>query len=54
MAYRYYSALAKTVAAGLLLVFGVICGVALSFVLMRFNVLNELVTPLAVALNAIP
>jgi NitT/TauT family transport system permease protein len=36
------------------LVFGVICGVALSFVLMRFNVLNELVTPLAVALNAIP
>ncbi len=36
------------------LVFGVICGVALSFVLMRFNVLNELVTPLAIALNAIP
>jgi NitT/TauT family transport system permease protein len=36
------------------LVFGVICGVALSFVLMRFNVVNELVTPLAVALNAIP
>jgi NitT/TauT family transport system permease protein len=36
------------------LVFGVICGVALSFVLMRFNVANELVTPLAVALNAIP
>jgi NitT/TauT family transport system permease protein len=36
------------------LLFGVICGVALSFVLMRFNVLNELVTPLAVALNAIP
>ncbi len=36
------------------LLFGVICGVALSFVLMRFNVVNELVTPLAVALNAIP
>jgi NitT/TauT family transport system permease protein len=36
------------------LVFGLICGVALSFVLMRFNVVNELVTPLAVALNAIP
>ena len=34
--------------------FGVICGVVLSFVLMRFNVVNELVTPLAVALNAIP
>jgi NitT/TauT family transport system permease protein len=37
---------------GLLL--GVICGVALSFVLMRFRVANELITPLAVALNAIP
>jgi NitT/TauT family transport system permease protein len=36
------------------LLFGVICGVGLSFVLMRFNVVNELVTPLAVALNAIP
>ena len=36
------------------LLFGVICGVALSFVLMRFRVVNELVTPLAVALNAIP
>jgi len=36
------------------LLFGVVCGVALSFVLMRFNVVNELVTPLAVALNAIP
>ena len=36
------------------LLVGVICGVALSFVLMRFNVINELVTPLAVALNAIP
>jgi len=36
------------------LLFGLICGVALSFVLMRFRVVNELVTPLAVALNAIP
>ena len=36
------------------LLFGVVVGVALSFVLMRFNVVNELVTPLAVALNAIP
>ena len=36
------------------LVLGVIFGVALSFVLMRFHVANELVTPLAVALNAIP
>ncbi|NND74147.1 MAG: ABC transporter permease [Ilumatobacter sp.] len=37
---------------GLLL--GTVVGVALSFALMRFRVLNELVTPLAVALNAIP
>jgi NitT/TauT family transport system permease protein len=36
------------------LVFGVVVGVAMSFLLMRFNVLNELVTPLAIALNAIP
>lgn len=36
------------------LVIGSCCGVALSFVLMRFRVANELVTPLAVALNAIP
>lgn len=36
------------------LLFGVLCGVGLSFVLMRFNLINELVTPLAVALNAIP
>lgn len=36
------------------LLFGLLCGVALSFVLMRFDVINELVTPLAVALNAIP
>jgi NitT/TauT family transport system permease protein len=33
---------------------GLFFGVALSFVLMRFGVVNELVTPLAVALNAIP
>lgn len=36
------------------LVIGSCCGVALSFVLMRFRVANELMTPLAVALNAIP
>ncbi len=36
------------------LVAGVMLGVAMSFVMMRFRVLDELVTPLAVALNAIP
>jgi len=36
------------------LVFGIVIGVALSFVLMRFRVAHELVTPLAIALNAIP
>ena len=36
------------------LFFGVVFGVSMSFVLMRFQVANELVTPLAVALNAIP
>ncbi len=36
------------------LVLGLVFGVALSFVLMRFRVANELVTPLAIALNAIP
>ncbi len=36
------------------LVLGIVVGVALSFVLMRFRVANELVTPLAIALNAIP
>lgn len=36
------------------LVLGTIVGVAMSFALMRFRILNELVTPLAVALNAIP
>lgn len=33
---------------------GVALGVAFSFLLMRFDVLNELANPLAVALNAIP
>ncbi len=37
---------------GLLL--GVVFGVALSFVMMRFTIFDQLVTPLAVALNAIP
>ncbi len=37
---------------GLLL--GVVLGVATSFLLMRFRLLNELTTPLAIALNAIP
>ena len=37
---------------GLLL--GVVLGVAMSFLLMRFRVLNELATPLAIALNAVP
>lgn len=36
------------------LLFGIVAGVAMSFVLMRFNAMNELVTPLAIALNAIP
>jgi NitT/TauT family transport system permease protein len=36
------------------LILGIVAGVAMSFVLMRFRVLNELVTPLAVALNAVP
>lgn len=36
------------------LLIGTTLGVAMSFVLMRFRVANELVTPLAVALNAIP
>lgn len=42
----------QNAAVGLLV--GVLFGVALSFVLMRFQVANELITPLAVALNAIP
>jgi NitT/TauT family transport system permease protein len=36
------------------LLFGIVAGVAMSFVLMRFSAMNELVTPLAIALNAIP
>ncbi|MBA3982495.1 MAG: ABC transporter permease subunit [Acidimicrobiia bacterium] len=36
------------------LVIGTLLGVAVSFALMRFRVLDDLVTPLAVALNAIP
>lgn len=36
------------------LIAGVVLGVALAFLLMRFDLLNELVSPLAVALNAIP
>jgi NitT/TauT family transport system permease protein len=33
---------------------GVVFGVAMSFLLMRFNLLNDMLTPLAVALNAVP
>jgi NitT/TauT family transport system permease protein len=36
------------------LVAGTLLGIAVSFVLVRFRVLTELVTPLAVALNAVP
>ena len=36
------------------LVFGVVLGVAMSFVAMRFRVFDEMVTPIAVALNAVP
>ncbi len=36
------------------LLFGVAFGVAMSFVMMRFRLLDQLVTPLAVALNAVP
>jgi NitT/TauT family transport system permease protein len=36
------------------LVVGTVLGVALAFVLGRFRILNELVTPLAIALNAVP
>jgi len=36
------------------LIAGTILGVAVSFVLIRFRVLDELVTPLAIALNAVP
>lgn len=36
------------------LVAGTLLGIAAAFVLMRFQLVNELVTPLAIALNAIP
>lgn len=36
------------------LIAGVVVGVAASFLLMRFSIVNELASPLAVALNAIP
>ncbi|MGI9052383.1 MAG: ABC transporter permease [Ilumatobacteraceae bacterium] len=36
------------------LVLGTILGVAVSFLLMRFRLLNDMLSPLAVALNAIP
>jgi NitT/TauT family transport system permease protein len=36
------------------LVTGTLLGIAASFVLMRFRIVNELVTPMAVSLNAIP
>ncbi len=36
------------------LMVGTVLGVASAFLLMRFRILNELATPLAVALNAIP
>jgi NitT/TauT family transport system permease protein len=36
------------------LLFGTLLGVAMSFLLMRFRLLNDMLTPLAVALNAIP
>jgi NitT/TauT family transport system permease protein len=36
------------------LVVGTVLGIAVAFVLMRFRVLDDLVTPLAIALNAVP
>ena len=36
------------------LVVGTVLGVAVSFLLMRFRLLNDMLTPLAIALNAIP
>ncbi len=33
---------------------GTLLGISVSFLLMRFNILNELVSPLAIALNAVP
>jgi NitT/TauT family transport system permease protein len=36
------------------LVFGTVFGVAMAFLLMRFRLLNDMLTPLAIGLNAIP
>lgn len=36
------------------LLVGTLFGVAVSFVMMRFRVLNDMLTPLAIALNAVP
>ncbi len=36
------------------LVLGTVFGILVSFVLMRFRLLNDMITPLAIALNAIP
>ena len=36
------------------LIMGTVLGIAMSFVMMRFRLLDELITPLAVALNAVP
>ena len=36
------------------LVVGTVLGVAVAFLLMRFRLLNDMLTPLAIALNAIP
>jgi NitT/TauT family transport system permease protein len=36
------------------LLFGTLLGVAMSFLLMRFRLLNDMLTPLAIGLNAIP
>ncbi len=40
--------------AGIGLLLGVLAGVAMSFITVRFRLLEELLTPLAVALNAVP
>jgi len=36
------------------LVAGTVLGVGVSFLLMRFRILNDMITPLAIALNAVP
>src|SRR5688572_19789995 len=36
------------------LVIGTVVGIAMSFLLMRFRLLNDMLTPLAIALNAMP